>query len=117
MSEILLCYCTCPDEACARRIAEALVDEGLAACVNQLPSVRSTYRWEGALCTDSEVLLLIKTTAARFTALKSRLLELHPYEVPELVAVPVSHGHEAYLDWVRQQAGSDLGDARPGAAK
>ena len=98
---VLLCHCSCPDQACARQLAETLVGERLAACVNQLPSVPSTYRWQGAVTTDSEVLLLIKTTAGRFEALKARLLQLHPYELPELVAVPVTHGHDAYLDWVR----------------
>ena len=98
---VLLCYCSCPDAASAQAIADALVGERLAACVNRLPAVRSTYRWQGAVTCDSEELLLIKTTAARFDALKARLLELHPYELPELIAVPVQHGHEAYLDWVR----------------
>lgn len=102
---VLLCYCSCPDAASAQAIAEALVGERLAACVNRLPAVHSTYRWLGAVTCDSEELLLIKTTAARFDALKTRLLELHPYELPELVAVPVQRGHEAYLDWVRQGGG------------
>lgn len=101
---VLLCYCTCPDAASAQRIAEALVGERLAACVNQLPGIRSTYRWEGAVQTDSEQLLLIKTTSTRLPALERRLLALHPYDVPELIAVSVSQGHEAYLDWVRQQS-------------
>jgi periplasmic divalent cation tolerance protein len=103
---VLLCYCTCPDPASARRIAEALVSERLAACVNQLPGIRSTYRWQEAVHTDREELLLIKTTAACLAALERRLLELHPYEVPELIAVPVEQGHAAYLHWVRQQSRS-----------
>ncbi|WP_430392379.1 divalent-cation tolerance protein CutA [Dyella sp. 20L07] len=98
---VLLCYCTCPDAASAHQLADALVREGLAACVNHLPGIRSTYLWEGKVTTDSEELLLIKTTEARFPALKERLLALHPYELPELIAVPVAHGHDAYLDWVR----------------
>ena len=98
---VLLCYCTCPDAESARRIAEALVGERLAACVNRLPGIMSTYRWQGVVTTDREELLLIKTTAARFQALLERLLALHPYELPELVAVPVERGHGAYLDWVR----------------
>ena len=102
---VLLCYCTCPDRDSAGRIARALVDERLAACVSGIAAVRSTYRWQEAVHTDTEELLLIKTTAARFDALKIRLLELHPYELPELVAVPVQRGHEAYLDWVRQGGG------------
>jgi periplasmic divalent cation tolerance protein len=102
---VLLCYCSCPDSACAQTIAEALVSERLAACVNRLPGISSTYRWQGTVTTDSEELLLIKTTAGRFDALKTRLLELHPYELPELIAVPVALGHPAYLDWVRQTVG------------
>jgi periplasmic divalent cation tolerance protein len=98
---VLLCYCTCPDAASAQAIAGTLVGERLAACVNRLPGVASTYRWQGEVTTDSEELLLIKTTAACFEALKARLLALHPYELPELVAVPVERGHAAYLDWVR----------------
>jgi periplasmic divalent cation tolerance protein len=98
---VLLCYCTCPDVASAQALAEALVREELAACVNRLPAVQSTYRWKGEVVTDSEELLMIKTTVQRFEALKQRLLELHPYELPELIAVPVVQGHEAYLDWVR----------------
>jgi len=101
---VLLCYCSCPDAASAQAIAEALVGERLAACVNRLPGIRSTYRWQGEVITDSEELLLIKTTAGCFDALQSRLLQLHPYELPELVAVPVARGHEAYLDWVRTNA-------------
>ncbi|WP_426661411.1 divalent-cation tolerance protein CutA [Rhodanobacter aciditrophus] len=98
---VLLCLCTCPDATSAQRLAETLVGERLAACVNRLPGIHSTYRWQGAVTTDAEELLLIKTTAARFEALKARLLQLHPYALPELVAVPVEHGHAAYLDWVR----------------
>jgi periplasmic divalent cation tolerance protein len=98
---VLLCLCTCPDATSAQRLAETLVGERLAACVNRLPGIRSTYRWQGAVTTDAEELLLIKTTAARFEALKARLLQLHPYALPELIAVPVEHGHAAYLDWVR----------------
>ena len=98
---VLLCYCSCPDALSAQAIAEALVGEQLAACVNRLPGVTSTYRWQGSVHTDEETLLLIKTTTTRFDALQARLLQLHPYELPELIAVPVTHGHDAYLDWVR----------------
>jgi periplasmic divalent cation tolerance protein len=104
---VFICYCTCPDGDHARLIAETLVDERHAACVNRLPGIRSTYRWQGVVTTDSEELLLIKTTGARLAALERRLLELHPYDVPELIAVPVERGHEAYLDWVRQQSRAD----------
>lgn len=98
---VLLCYCTCPNAASAQHLADALVGEFLAACVNRIPGIHSTYRWKGEVTTDVEELLLIKTTVERFEALKERLLALHPYELPELIAVPVEHGHAAYLDWVR----------------
>lgn len=98
---VLLCYCTCPDAASAQNLADALVGERLAACVNRIPAIASTYRWQGKVVSDHEELLLIKTTAAQFPALKERLLSLHPYELPELIAVPVTEGHAPYLDWVR----------------
>jgi periplasmic divalent cation tolerance protein len=100
---LLLCYCACPDQDSANRIAQALVTERLAACVSRLDGMASVYRWEGAVVSASEALLLIKTSAARFEAMKARVLALHPYEVPELLAVPVSASHAAYAAWVRQQ--------------
>ena len=92
---------TCPDDACARSIAESLVTQRLAACVNRLSGVRSTYIWDGRLQDDAEVLLIIKTTAARLPALEARLKALHPYELPELVLLRVEGGSGAYLDWIR----------------
>jgi len=96
----LLTLCTCPDDATAQRLAEALVAERLAACVNILPGATSVYTWEGRTERDAELLLLIKTTASRFDDLQRRLVELHPYDVPEIIATPISHGLPAYLDWV-----------------
>lgn len=104
-STVLLCYCTCPNAGSAQHLADALVGESLAACVNRIPGVHSTYRWKAKVTTDVEELLLIKTTVERFEALKERVLALHPYELPELIAVPVEHGHAAYLDWVRAAGG------------
>jgi periplasmic divalent cation tolerance protein len=101
----LLCLSTCPDAETAARIARALVEERLAACVNRLPGVTSTYRWQGEIHEDAEVLLVIKTTPERFDALRDRLAELHPYEVPELVALEIADGLLAYLAWlVRETA-------------
>lgn len=100
-ANVLICYCTCPDAASAQRLADALVGESLAACVNRVPGVQSTYRWQGKVITDSEELLLIKTTTQQFEAMKDRILALHPYDLPEVIAVPVEMGHSAYLDWVR----------------
>ena len=99
-TDVLLVFCTCPDEATGGRIAETLVVERLAACVNRLPALASVYLWQGNLERDTEVLLLIKTTNARFDALCARLGELHPYELPEIIATPVTKGLPQYLQWV-----------------
>jgi|SRR5678816_3075246 len=99
MSAILV-LCTCPDEAAADRIAGALVEERLAACVNRLAGVVSTYRWEGEVRRGNESLLLIKTTVERFAALRERIVALHPYELPEVIAVDVVRGLPSYLDWI-----------------
>ncbi len=101
---IVICFCTCPDSASAARIARTLVEERLAACVNVLPGVHSVYRWKGAIESADEVLLLIKTTAARMQALQQRIVSLHPSELPEVLAVEAADGLPAYLDWVRQQS-------------
>jgi periplasmic divalent cation tolerance protein len=84
----------------AERIARSLVEKGVAACVNVVPGVVSFYRWKGRLERDAEVLLVIKTRGERFEDLKAALLAEHPYEVPELVALPIAAGHERYLDWL-----------------
>lgn len=99
-ANVLLAFCTCPDEATAAGIAEALVKERLAACVNRLPALTSVYLWQGNMESDTETLLLIKTTSARFDALCERLVELHPYELPEIIATPVTQGLPEYLKWV-----------------
>ncbi|MEK7303963.1 MAG: divalent-cation tolerance protein CutA [Pseudomonadota bacterium] len=91
---------TCPDEACAERIARALVEEGLAACVNILPPMRSVYRWKGKIEDATELLLVIKSTVARFPAIRERLRDLHPYELPEIIAVPIVDGLPEYLAWL-----------------
>lgn len=98
-SEILLVSVSCPP-AQAEPLAAALVEARVAACVQVLPGVRSVYRWQGALQRDDESLLLIKTAAARFDALKAAVLAHHPYELPEIVAVNPASGHAPYLDWV-----------------
>ncbi len=103
----MLVYCTCPDAATADRLARAVVDARLAACVNALPGLRSTYRWNGRLEQADEVLLLIKTTGLRLDALTQRLRELHPYELPEVLAVEASAGLPEYLQWVAQQTRDD----------
>lgn len=96
----LLVLTNLPDEAHARALAEALVAARLAACVNILAPCRSVYRWDGKIEDATEVPLLIKTTAACYPALEAAIRERHPYELPEIVAVPVAHGLPDYLAWV-----------------
>lgn len=96
----------------AERIGRALVERGLAACVNVLPAVTSIYRWKGKLEREEERLLLIKTRADRFAALRDALVALHPYEVPEVLALAVADGHAPYLQWLDASVRPDSG---PGA--
>jgi len=93
---------TGPDPATLESIGRALVEEGLAACVNVIPGVTSVYRWEGETRADSEALAMIKTTEDCVQAARIRVAELHPYEVPEFVALEVAEGSPAYLRWVRE---------------
>jgi len=91
-----------PDTERATALARALVEDGLAACVNIVPGVRSIYRWEGKLQQDDEVLCLIKTRPAVFERARARILSLHPYEVPEILAFAVDDGSPAYLEWLQK---------------
>lgn len=100
-TDAIVCLMTCPDAETAARIARALVEEELAACVNIAPQVRSIYRWEGRVSLDMEALCLIKTTRAGFEALRARVVELHPYQVPEVIALPIVEGSAPYLEWLR----------------
>lgn len=103
MTDALLVLCTCGREEDALRIANALVEARLAACVNVLPGLQSVYRWQDKIETAQEVLLLIKTTAERFPALRERILDLHPYDTPEILALPIADGSDKYLAWLRDQ--------------
>ncbi|WP_295005192.1 divalent-cation tolerance protein CutA [uncultured Dechloromonas sp.] len=98
--ETLIVITNCPDEETANAIALAVVEERLAACVNILPRVQSLYRWQGSVESAAEIPLLIKTTAGNYPALEARITALHPYEVPEIVALPLARGLPAYLNWV-----------------
>ncbi|MDR2014839.1 MAG: divalent-cation tolerance protein CutA [Azoarcus sp.] len=100
MTEVLLVITTLPDQASANALAARLVEEHLAACVNILAPCGSVYRWQGVVETVSEIPLLIKTSRAGYPALEAAVRALHPYEIPELIALPVTHGLAAYLDWV-----------------
>ena len=96
-------FCTCPDATTAARLARTLVDERLAACVNAIGGVASTYRWNGAVETAEEVLLVIKTTADRLEAMQARLVAEHPYDVPEVLALDPAAGYAPYLAWLDRE--------------
>jgi periplasmic divalent cation tolerance protein len=98
--DILVVMSTFPDTETARQVGRLVVEESLVACVNVVPGIRSIYAWNGAMRDEAEVLMILKTTADRFPALRERLVALHPYDVPEVVAVAVAGGHDAYLRWV-----------------
>lgn len=99
MNQALVVLVSCPQDKAAA-LAEALVEARVAACVNVIPALQSVYRWQGAVQRDTEALLLIKTAAGRFEALKAAVLERHPYEVPEVIALDISRGHHPYLEWI-----------------
>ncbi len=107
-SQPLVIYCTCPDQATAERIAETVVDERLAACVNLVPGLTSIYRWQGQIQRDAEWLLIIKTRRTVYSLLEARLCELHPYEVPEIIALPIQAGLADYLDWIVDSTGAPV---------
>ncbi len=98
--DTLLVLTNLPDAEAARKLADHLVGQRLAACVNILAPCRSVYRWQGKVEDAEEVPLLIKTTAARYAELEAAIRAQHPYELPEIVAVPISHGLPGYLAWV-----------------
>lgn len=104
-AEPIVVLTTCPDEAAASRIARDLVESGLAACVSRVGPVHSTYRWQGAVQDEPEVLLVIKTVIPRYSELEMRLKSLHPYEVPEIIALSVASGSPEYLGWLRGAVG------------
>ena len=98
--ETLLVLTNCPDEATANAIALALVEEKFAACVNILPRVQSVYRWQGAVESASEIPLLIKSTVGRYAELEAAIRARHPYDMPEIIALPITQGLPADLNWV-----------------
>lgn len=103
MSDILLVITNLPDAQAAAKLAQQLIEARVAACVNQLAPCVSTYRWQGNIETATEVPLLIKTTQAAYPRLEQLIRAAHPYELPEIIAVPVTAGLPAYMDWVSQE--------------
>jgi periplasmic divalent cation tolerance protein len=100
MTDALVVLTNCPDAEIADRIARTLVEQGFAACVNRLAAVESVYRWQGAIEHATEVPLLIKTTRDRYGEVEHAIRQLHPYQVPEIIALPIVDGHAAYLRWI-----------------
>ncbi|MGB9004117.1 MAG: divalent-cation tolerance protein CutA [Candidatus Aminicenantales bacterium] len=103
MTEFILALTTVPDEAKGQEIARLLVEKRLAACVTVTPASRSFYWWQGKICEESEYVLLIKTRRGLFGKLEAALKAVHPYQVPELIALPVELGSQAYLDWLKSE--------------
>ena len=101
ISDCVLVFVTIPDDLDADAFARGLVTAGVAACVNVLAPMRSTYRWEGEVETESERQVIIKTTSAGVPTLWQRVRDIHPYDVPEFIVIPIIDGNEAYLKWVR----------------
>lgn len=102
-TEAILLMTNCPDEQSAIVLARLLLERQLAACVNILPEMRSMYRWQGAVESANEVALLIKTTSLRYPQLEQTIQALHPYEVPEIIALPIVAGSSDYLHWLAQE--------------
>jgi len=103
MTQVLVVLCTCPDLATAESLATRLVENRLAACVNILPEIRSIYRWQNEVQQDTETLLVVKTSQETYSQLESWLIGHHPYDVPEVLALPIERGAPDYLDWVIQE--------------
>ncbi len=106
---VVLCIAPATDGT-AGRLARGLVEKRLAACVNIVPGLRSLYRWKGEVQDDAEVQLIIKTTAARYEQLESWLSDNHPYDVPEIIALPIAGGAKPYLDWLEEQTRASESD-------
>ncbi|GAB4375823.1 MAG: divalent-cation tolerance protein CutA [Calditrichia bacterium] len=101
-NDIIIVYCTLPDMETAKKIASHLVENHLAACCNIIPGIQSIYRWQGEIQQDNELLMLIKTRQSLFDKLAQAIRELHPYEVPEIIASSLCLGNEEYLKWVME---------------
>ena len=112
VAEVLLVISTFPDAETAQRIAHDLVTAKLAACANITAPVESIYRWQGKIADEQEVVVLLKTRSARLETLQVAFAELHPYKVPELLALPVSVGNAKYLEWINGETTLDIHDAR-----
>ncbi len=107
MEQVLLVLTNLPDAESARSLARVLVESRLAACVNLMPGVQSVYRWQGEIEQASEIALLIKTTQKHYAQLQQAIISHHPYEFPEVIALPISNGYAPYLHWVATETAVD----------
>lgn len=108
-SASLLVLSNVPDEQMAEKIARRLVEQGLVACVNILPAVRSIYRWQGVVEEAVELTLMIKTVQSRYAEVEQAIKAMHSYDVPEIIALPIAEGLPAYLDWIAKTTKDDDG--------
>jgi periplasmic divalent cation tolerance protein len=100
MTHVIVTFCTCPDKATAEKIARLLVETNLAACVNILPNITSIYTWQGQIESAEEHLLIIKSPQTAYKAIETAIRSQHPYELPEIIAVPVGQGLPEYINWI-----------------
>lgn len=100
LTKTIVVLCTAPNQAIAQELARVIVEKKLAACVNILPGVTSVYQWEEQTMTNSEWLLIIKTTQTNYETLEASIQRLHPYHIPEIIALPIVQGSENYLNWL-----------------
>ncbi len=107
-NQLIVVYCSCPDNKTAEHIAEIAVSELLAACASIIPGLNSIYRWRGKVCRNSELLLILKTQEITYRLLEARICELHPYEVPEIIAFPIHAGAANYLTWLKDNTSAPL---------
>jgi periplasmic divalent cation tolerance protein len=107
--DTLMVFTNAPDRSVAMQLARALVEQRLAACVNVFGGCTSVYRWDGGIETAEELPVVIKTRASRYAEVEAAIRKLHPYELPEIVAVPVVHGLPEYLDWVSEETAIPIG--------
>ena len=105
-TEYVMVICNCPDHQVAEQLSETLVSEKLAACVNIMPEMKSVYRWQSEVENDLEVQIQIKTILNLYDKLRQRIEVLHPYEVPEIIAIPILRGNPSYMQWITENTDS-----------
>ncbi len=107
-TQALVVLITVPTAEAGEQIARALLNAGLAACVNFVPSIRSLYIWQGKICDDTEILLLVKSKKELFPSLEQAVKSIHPYQTPEIITIPITDGSQAYLEWINEVTSTGL---------